>query len=303
MSDAAYHDRDGHIWMDGEFVDWREAKVHVLTHSLHYGSSVFEGNRAYEGEIFELNAHSQRLLNSANLLGYDIPFTLDEISKACTDTLAKSGLGSAYVRPVAWRGSELMGVAGLGNKIHLAVAVWHWGDYFDDKMKGITLCMAKWRRPAPDTIPCKAKGAGLYMICTLSKDAAEDMICTLSKDAAEADGYNDALMLDYKGRVAECTGAHVFFVRGGELHTPTNDILLDGITHKAVLALAKRRGIKVIKRDIWPDELPTFSECFIVGTAAEITPVRSIEKLKYTPGELTVNMVEDYDKLVRGKLG
>ncbi|MBL4855270.1 MAG: branched-chain amino acid aminotransferase [Robiginitomaculum sp.] len=290
MPDAAYHDRDGHIWMDGEFIDWREAKVHVLTHSLHYGSGVFEGDRAYEGEIFELNAHSQRLLNSANLLGYDIPFSVEEINKACTDTLAKSGLGSAYVRPIAWRGSEMMGVASQGNKIHLAVAVWSWGDYFDDKMKGITLCMAKWRRPAPDTIPCKAKGAGLYMICTLSKDAAE------------ADGYNDALMLDYKGRVAECTGAHVFFVRDGELHTPTNDILLDGITRKAVLALAKRRGIKVIKRDIWPDELPTFSECFIVGTAAEITPVRSIEKLKYTPGELTVNMVEDYDKLVRGKL-
>ncbi len=290
MPSAPYNDRDGHIWMDGEFVDWRGAKVHVLTHSLHYGSGVFEGDRAYDGEIFELNAHSQRLLNSANLLGYDIPFTLDEINKACKDTLAKSGLGSAYVRPIAWRGSEMMGVASKGNKIHLAVAVWHWGDYFADKMKGITLCMAKWRRPAPDTIPCKAKGAGLYMICTLSKDAAE------------AGGYNDALMLDYKGRVAECTGAHVFFVRDGELHTPTNDILLDGITRKAVLALAKRRGIKVIKRDIWPDELPTFSECFIVGTAAEITPVRSIEKLTYTPGELTVNMVEDYDKLVRRKL-
>ncbi|PHS42015.1 MAG: branched-chain amino acid aminotransferase [Robiginitomaculum sp.] len=290
MQSAPYHDRDGHIWMDGEFVDWRQAKVHVLTHSLHYGSGVFEGDRAYDGKIFELNAHSQRLLKSANLLGYEIPFTVEQINKACTDTLAKSGLGSAYVRPIAWRGSDMMGVASKGNKIHLAVAVWAWGDYFADKMKGITLCMAKWRRPAPDTIPCKAKGAGLYMICTLSKDAAE------------AEGYNDALMLDYRGQVAECTGAHVFFVRDGELHTPTNDILLDGITRKAVLALAKRRGINVIKRDIWPDELPTFSECFIVGTAAEITPVRSIEDMQYIPGELTVNMVEDYDKLVRGKL-
>jgi len=290
MADAAYHDRDGYIWMDGEFVDWREAKVHVLTHSLHYGSGVFEGDRAYDGEIYALHDHSQRLLNSAKYLGYEIPFSVEEVNKACTDTLAKSGLGSAYVRPIAWRGSEMMGVASKGNKIHLAVAVWHWGDYFDDKMKGIRLCMADWKRPAPDTIPCKAKGAGLYMICTMSKDASTEK------------GFDDALMLDYKGRIAECTGAHIFFVRDGEIHTPTNDILLDGITRKAVLLMAEKRGIKVIKRDIWPDELATFSECFIVGTAAEITPVRSIEMQKYTPGELTVNMVEDYDKLVRGKL-
>ncbi len=290
MAETAYHDRDGYIWMDGEFVDWREAKVHVLTHSLHYGSGVFEGDRAYDGKIYALRDHSQRLLNSAQYLGYEIPFTVEEIDKACTDTLAKSGLGSAYVRPIAWRGSEMMGVASKGNKIHLAVAVWHWGDYFDDKMKGIRLCMSDWKRPAPDTIPCKAKGAGLYMICTMAKDISTDK------------GFDDALMLDYKGRIAECTGAHIFFVRDGEIHTPTNDILLDGITRKAVLLMAEKRGIKVIKRDIWPDELPTFSECFIVGTAAEITPVRSIEKLNYTPGELTVNMVEDYDKLVRGKL-
>lgn len=290
MSEQAYHDRDGVIWVDGEFVDWRKANVHILTHSLHYGSAVFEGDRAYEGKIFRLSDHSQRLINSAQLLGYEIPFTLEDIDKACNESLAKSGLGSAYVRPIAWRGSEKMGVAGKGNKIHLAVAVWHWGDYFEDKMKGITLCMADWKRPAPDTIPCKAKGAGLYMICTLSKDAAE------------ANGFNDALMLDYKGRVAECTGAHIFFVRDGELHTPTNDILLDGITRKTVLELAKKRGIKVNARDIWPDELPSFSECFIVGTAAEITPVRSIENLIYKPGILTENLIEDYDNLVRGKL-
>ncbi|MCF6220784.1 MAG: branched-chain amino acid aminotransferase [Robiginitomaculum sp.] len=290
MAETAYHDRDGYIWMDGEFVDWRDAKVHVLTHSLHYGSAVFEGDRAYDGKIYALRDHSQRLLNSAKYLGYEIPFTVEEVDKACTDTLAKSGLGSAYVRPIAWRGSEMMGVASKNNKIHLAVAVWHWGDYFDDKMKGIRLCMAVWKRPAPDTIPCKAKGAGLYMICTLAKDASMDK------------GFDDALMLDYKGRIAECTGAHIFFVKDGEIHTPTNDILLDGITRKAVLFMAEKRGIKVIKRDIWPDELPTFSECFIVGTAAEITPVRSIEKLKFTPGEVSVNMVEDYDKLVRGKL-
>lgn len=290
MAEAPYHDRDGYIWMDGEFVDWREAKVHVLTHSLHYGSGVFEGDRAYDGEIFELTNHSQRLINSAAHLGYEIPFSREEIDAACKDTLAKSGLGSAYVRPIAWRGSEKMGVAAQNNKIHLAVAVWHWGNYFEDKMKGIRLCMAEWKRPAPDTIPCKAKGAGLYMICTLSKHTAESK------------GFNDALMLDYKGRVAECTGAHIFFARDGELHTPTCDILLDGITHKSVMALAKNRQIKVHKRDIWPDELPSFSECFIVGTAAEITPVRSIEKLQYTPGDITENLIEDYDKLVHRKL-
>ena len=226
MTDAAFHDRDGYIWMDGEFVDWRDAKVHVLTHSLHYGSGVFEGDRAYDGEIFELTGHSQRLLNSAKYLGYKIPYTVEQIDQACTETLAKSGLGSAYVRPLAWRGSEQMGVAAQNNTIHLAVAVWSWGDYFDDKMKGITLCMAEWKRPAPDTIPCKAKGAGLYMICTMSKHTAA------------AKGFDDALMLDYKGRIAECTGAHIFFIRDGELHTPTNDILLDGITRKTVLALA-----------------------------------------------------------------
>jgi len=290
MVDIPFHDRDGFIWVDGEFVPWRDAKVHILTHSLHYGSGVFEGDRAYEGEIYALTDHSQRLINSAKFMGYDIPFSLDEINKACNDTLAKSGLGSAYVRPIAWRGSEKMGVAAQTNKIHLAVAVWAWGDYFADKMKGIKLCMADWRRPAPDTIPCKSKGAGLYMICTLSKHEAENK------------GFNDALMLDHTGRIAECTGAHIFFIRDGELHTPTNDILLDGITHKSVIALAKKRKIKVHKRDIWPEELPSFSECFIVGTAAEITPVRSIERLKYTPGDLTFGLVEDYDKLVRGKL-
>ncbi len=290
MANIPFHDRDGHIWMDGEFVPWRDAKIHVLTHSLHYGSGVFEGDRAYDGEIFELSDHSKRLVNSGKLLGYDIPFNAAEIDKACKETLAKSGLGSAYVRPIAWRGSEQMGVAAQANKIHLAVAVWAWGDYFEDKMKGIRICMADWKRPDPQTIPCKAKGAGLYMICTLSKHAAENK------------GYSEALMLDYRGQVAECTGAHIFFVRDGELHAPTNDILLDGITHKTVLALAKHRKIKVHKRDIWPDELTSFSECFIVGTAAEITPVREIEGIEYVPGELTENMVEDYDRLVRRKL-
>lgn len=288
--EKAYHDRDGVIWMDGEFIEWRESKIHVLTHSLHYGSAVFEGDRAYGGEIFRLEDHSQRLLNSAKHLGYEIPYTRKQIDDACNETLARSGLGDAYVRPIAWRGSEMMGVASKNNQIHLAVAVWHWGNYFDDKMKGIRLCMADWKRPAPDTIPCKAKGAGLYMICTLSKDAAG------------AKGYDDALMLDYKGRVAECTGAHIFFVRDGELHCPSNDILLDGITHDTVQKLAAKRGIKVYSRDIYPSEMPHFEECFVVGTAAEITPVREIEGIMFTPGEMCETLMADYDKAVHGKI-
>ncbi len=290
MIEKAYHDRDGHIWMDGEFVDWRETKVHLLTHSLHYGSAVFEGDRAYEGEIFRLTDHSARLVKSAEHMGYEIPYSVEQIDQACRETLAKSGLGDAYVRPIAWRGSEMMGVASKNNTIHLAVAVWHWGNYFSDKMKGIRLSWADWKRPAPDTIPCKSKGAGLYMICTLSKDAAT------------AKGFDDALMVDFKGRVAECTGAHIFFVRDGELHTPTNDILLDGITHDSVLKLAEKRGLKVFKRDIYPSELPHFQECFVVGTAAEVTPVREIAGTHYTPGEVCEALVSDYDQLVRGKL-
>lgn len=290
MLDKPFHDRDGHIWMDGEFVNWRDAKIHVLSHSLHYGSGVFEGNRAYDGNIFELSDHSARLVKSAKLLGYDIPYSPSQIDKVCDDALAKSSLGSAYVRPFAWRGSEQMGIAAEKNVIHLAVAVWAWGDYFTDKMKGIRLTIASWCRPSPNTIPCKAKGAGLYMICTLSKHAAT------------AAGYDDALMLDYKGRVAECTGAHIFFVRDGELHTPTNDILLDGITRKTVLTLASYRNVKVNARDIYPEELKAFTECFIVGTAAEITPVRSIGDIEYVPSFITQNMVSDYDLIVRGKL-
>lgn len=290
MIEKAYHDRDGQIWIDGEFVDWREAKVHVLTHSLHYGSAVFEGDRAYEGEVFRLTDHSQRLLNSANLMGFEIPYTLEQINDACTETLARSGLGDAYLRPFAWRGSEMMGVASKNNQIHLGVACWHWGNYFPDKMKGIRLCISDWKRPAPDTIPCKSKGAGLYMICTLSKDAAS------------AKGYDDALMFDYRGRIAECTGAHIFFIRDGELHTPTNDILLEGITHDTVIKLAQKRGLKVYKRDIYPSELPHFSEVFVVGTAAEVTPVREIQGIHYTPGEISENLVSDYDRVVRGKI-
>lgn len=289
MVDAPFHDRDGYIWMDGEFVEWREAKVHVLSHALHYGSGVFEGDRAYEGEIFALNDHSERLVNSANQLDFKIPYSVEDINTACKETLAKTGLGAAYVRPFAWRGSEKMGVSAQGNTIHLSVAVWAWGNYFENKMKGIRLDIAKWKRPHPETIPCKAKGAGLYMICTMSKHAAENA------------GYDDALMMDYKGRIAECTGAHIFFIRDGELHTPTNDILLDGITYKTVIALAKARGYKVHQRDIMPEELPTFSEVFIVGTAAEITPVREIKGNTYVPGDMTETLIHDYDDLVNGR--
>jgi len=231
MIEKAYHDRDGVIWVDGEFVDWRETKIHVLTHSLHYGSCVFEGNRAYGGEIFRLNDHSKRLVNSAKLLGYEIPYTLEQIDQACIDTLEKSGLKDAYIRPFAWRGSDMMGVASKNNQIHFGVAAWHWGSYFADKMQGVRLCISDWIRPDPRSAPCKSKAAGLYMICTLAKDKAQ------------AEGWDDALMYDYKGRVAECTGAHIFFVRNGELHTPTNDILLEGIT--CISAIFIRQSFRI----------------------------------------------------------
>ena len=290
MIEKAYHDRDGLIWMDGEFVDWRDAKIHVLTHSLHYGSAVFEGDRAYDGDIFRLDDHSQRLINSGHELGYEIPFTREQISDACAETLAKTSLGSAYIRPIAWRGSEMMGVASKNNKIHLAVAAWSWGNYFPNKMAGIKMEWSRWRRPAPDTIPCKAKGAGLYMICTLAKDQAA------------ANGMDDALMLDYLGRVAECTGAHVFFTRGKEIHTPTGDILLDGITRNTVIQLAKLRGYDVFERDIYPTELDFFDECFVTGTAAEVTPVRQIGDHTFTPGAVCEALVEDYDACVHGRI-
>ncbi|MAP96601.1 MAG: branched-chain amino acid aminotransferase [Ponticaulis sp.] len=285
-----FDDRDGFIWMDGEFVPWRETKVHLLTHALHYGSAVFEGERSYEGHVFESLRHTQRLHKSAEILDFEIPFTVEQIEDAKTEALAKSGLESAYVRPIAWRGSEMMGVSAQSNTIHLAIAVWSWGDYFQDKMKGIKMTHAKWRRPDPATAPCEAKAAGLYMICTMSKHAAEKA------------GYADALMLDWRGQVAEATGANIFFVRDGAIHTPTPDCFLNGITRQTAIKLAKSRQIEVVERAIFPDELPTFSECFITGTAAEITPVAEIGDVKYTPGEITGNLVQDYDQLVRGKL-
>jgi len=287
---SAYDDRDGYIWMDGEFVPWRDTKVHVLTHALHYASSVFEGERAYGGKIFRSLDHSRRLHKSAGIMGFEIPFSVEQVEQAKTEALAKSGLESAYVRAVAWRGSEMMGVSAQNNTIHLAVAVWHWGDYFADKMKGIRMTHAQWRRPAPDTAPCHAKAAGLYMICTLSKHAAE------------RDGYADAMMLDYRGQIAEATGANIFFVRDGALHTPTPDCFLNGLTRQTAIRLAKERGIEVIERAIFPDELSTFSECFITGSAAEITPVAEIGEHTFKPGQISEALVNDYTALVNGRL-
>ena len=290
MADTPYHDRDGHIWMDGEFVPWRDTKVHVLTHAMHYASAVFEGERAYGGKIFESLRHSERLHRSAEIMDFDIPFTVEQVEAAKKEALEKSGLESAYVRAIAWRGSEMMGVSAQNNTIHLAVACWHWGDYFADKMKGIRMTHAKWRRPDPRTAPCDAKAAGLYMICTLSKHAAEK------------DGYQDALMLDWRGQVAEATGANIFFVRDGALHTPTPDCFLNGITRQTAIKLAKARQIEVVERAIMPDELSTFSECFITGSAAEITPVAEIGEHNFQPGQISQSLVEDYSALTHGKI-
>ena len=290
MAKIPYDDRDGFIWMDGDFVPWRDTKVHVLTHGLHYASSVFEGERAYSGKIFKSREHSERLHKSANILGFELPFSVDEIEDAKKETLAKAGLEDAYVRPIAWRGSEMMGVSAQSNTIHLAIAVWHWGDYFADKMKGIRMTNATWRRPDPKTAPCDAKAAGLYMICTMSKHDAE------------RDGYQDALMLDWRGHVAEATGANIFFIRDGAIHTPTPDCFLNGITRRTAMELAKARNIEIIERTIMPDELSTFSECFITGTAAEITPVAEIAEHVFKPGAITGALVDDYDALVNGKL-
>jgi branched-chain amino acid aminotransferase len=289
MAEAAYHDRDGWIWMNGTFVPWREADVHILTHGLHYASAVFEGERAYDGVIFRSREHSERLHNSAKIMGFEIPYSVDEIEKAKMETVLKTGLSSAYVRAIAWRGSEKMGVSAKENRINLAIAAWHWGDYFEDKMKGIRLAIAQWRRPAPDTAPCNAKAAGLYMICTLSKHAAENA------------GFQDALMMDWRGQIAEATGANIFFVKDGKLLTPTPDCFLNGLTRQTVIELAKRRGIEVVERAIWPNELAGFQEVFLTGSAAEITPVAEIQGMYFKPGKVTEQLLSDFSALVRRK--
>ena len=291
MAGVPYDQMGGHIWFNGEFVAWGDATIHVLTHGLHYASSVFEGERAYEEEIFKLRAHTERLFFSAETLGMKIPFSVEEIDEACVRTLEKQGLRDAYVRPVAWRGSEMMGVSAQMNRINVAIAVWEWPSYFapEEKLKGIKLDMATWRRPDPKTIPCFAKAAGLYMICTLSKHAAE------------AKGYADALMLDYRGQIAEATGANVFFLKDGKIHTPKPDCFLDGITRRTVIDLAKRRGYEIIERAIMPDEMSGFSECFLTGTAAEVTPVSEIGPYRFTPGAVSRVLMEDYEAEVRGR--
>lgn len=290
MSLIPFDDRDGSIWFDGQLVPWREASVHVLTHGLHYASSVFEGERVYAGNIFKSQEHTARLIKSAGTLDFEIPFSAAEIETAKRAVLDSMGIVDGYLRPVAWRGSEMMGVSAQQNTIHLAVAAWEWPSYFDPeaKMKGIRLALSTWRRPAPETAPVHAKAAGLYMICTLSKHRAEK------------DGFHDALMLDYRGYVAEATGANVFFVmKDGRVHTPTPDCFLDGITRRTVIGLLQARGVEVVERHIMPEEMADAEECFLTGTAAEVTPVGSVAEYTFTPGELTRQMVEDYDALVR----
>jgi branched-chain amino acid aminotransferase len=291
MAGPAFDDRDGVIWYDGQLVNWRDAKVHVLTHAMHYASAVFEGERAYGGVIFKSTKHSERLKESARILDFEIPYSVAEIDAAKALTLQKMGLKDAYIRPIAWRGSEMMGVSAQHNKIHLAIAVWDWPSYFDpaQRMKGIRLDIAEYRRPDPATAPARSKAAGLYMICTISKHRAERR------------GYADALMYDWQGRVAECTGANVFFIKDGVLHTPIADCFLAGLTRETVIEIAKRRGVEVAERRIMPEELPSFSECFITGTAAEITPVGEIGPHKYTPGNLTGALIDDFTAAVQPK--
>jgi len=292
MSLVPYDDRDGWIWFDGEFTPWREAKVHVLTHGLHYASAVFEGERMYGGEIFKLTEHTRRLFRSAEILDFEIPFTVEEIDAACVATCALNGLTDCYVRPIAWRGSETIGVSALNSRIHVAIAVWEWPSYFkpEEKARGIALTWAKYRRPSPDTAPTRSKAAGLYMICTLSKHAAE------------REGFADAMMLDWRGYVAEATGANVFFVRDGVLHTPIADCFLDGITRRSVMDIARRRGFEVVERHILPEELADFSECFIVGSAAEVTPVARVGDYRFTPGNISLSLMDDYARMVRREL-
>jgi branched-chain amino acid aminotransferase len=289
MSVQPYDQRDGFIWVNGVMTPWRDAKVHVLTHGLHYASAVFEGERVYDGEIFKLTEHSQRLIDSGKFLGFDIPYTVDEIDQACRDTVRANNLVDGYVRPIAWRGSEQMGVAAQLTKINVAVAAWYWGAYFDpeQRLKGIRMCMAEYCRPDPRTIPCKSKATGLYMICTIEKHRAERL------------GYADALMLDWRGHVSEATGANIFFVRGDELHTPTPDCFLDGITRRTIIGLAKERGLKVIERAIMPEEMGNFEQCFLTGTAAEVTPVSEIGDYRFTVGEVTKTLMETYSAFVR----
>ncbi len=289
MAMAGYDDRDGQIWMDGKLIPWRDAKVHVLTHALHYASSVFEGERCYNGRIFKSRAHSERLHRSANLIDFEVPFSVDELEEAKQAVLKANGQTDAYVRAFAWRGSgEDMGVASARNPVRVAIATWEWGAYYGDaKMKGAKLDISRWKRPSPETIPSHAKAAGLYMICTMSKHGAE------------AKGCSDAMMFDYRGYVAEATGANIFFVKDGEVHTPLPDCFLNGITRQTVIGMLKDRKIKLHERHIMPEELEGFEQCWLTGTAAEVTPVGQIGDYRFEVGALTRDIAESYEKLVR----
>ncbi len=284
----SFDDRDGHIWYDGALLPWREAKLHVLSHALHYASGVFEGERIYKGHFFKITEHHERLHTSAEVLGFEIPYGVAEIDAAARRVVEANGIVEGYVRPIAWRGSEMMGVSAQNTRIHLAIAAWEWPAYFspEARLKGIRMTVSPWRRPAPDTAPTNSKAAGLYMICTLSKHAAE------------AKGYSDALMLDYRGRIAEGTGANIFLVQDGVLHTPTPDCFLDGITRRTVIALAKARGYEVVERAIMPEELARTQEVFLTGTAVEVTPVGEIDGQRFTPGEITRELMDAYDEEV-----
>ncbi len=287
--DGAYDDRDGKIWMDGKMVEWRDANVHLLTHALHYASSVFEGERCYNGSIFKGVEHSERLRKSAQMLDFEIPYTVEEIEAAKYEMLAANGWTDAYVRAIAWRGAgEDMGVSASHNPVRLAIAGWEWGNYYGDaKFKGAKLDISKWKRPGPETIPVHAKAAGLYMICTTSKHAAE------------AKGCSDALFMDYRGYVAEATGANIFFVKDGEVHTPTPDCFLNGITRRTVIGMLEEKGVKVIERHIMPDELEGFEQCWLTGTAAEVTPVGQIGDFRFDVGALARDIAQSYETLVR----
>ncbi len=289
MTIIPFDQRDGWIWFNGGMVPWKEAKVHVLTHGLHYGSCVFEGERAYGGKIFKSTEHSARLRKSAELMDFEIPFSVAEINAAKDQVVAANGGGDQYVRPVAWRGSEMMAVSAQHNKIHVAIATWAWPSMFDPetKMKGIKLDIAEYRRPDPACAPVHAKAAGLYMICTISKHKAEKK------------GYADAMMLDWQGRVAECTGANIFFTRDGSLHTPIADCFLNGLTRQTAIEIAKQQGLEVIERRIMPEELATFNECFIVGSAAEVTPVAEIGPYTFKPGNISRTLMDAYSNAVR----
>ena len=287
-----YDKRSGKIWYNNSLVDWNDVKLHVLSHGLHYASCVFEGERVYDGEIFKLEEHTSRFFYSANRMGFQIPYSEEEINLASKKIVSAQNVENGYVRPVAWRGSEMMAISAQQTKIHVAIATWEWGSYFDPKLKttGIKLNISKWKRPAPDTIPWDTKASGLYMICTLSKHEAE------------REGYTDSLMLDHEGNIAEATGANIFFKdSSGALHTPIPDSFLDGITRRCVIEIAKGKGVKIIERKIKPDEMSNFTGCFLTGTAAEVTPVSQIDKFKFEVCNLIKDLSENYQKLVRKK--